>query len=227
MTKRICKQPELSCSIEHPRYPEKKCHYYKDHGGYHETPESSYVVKTLKWGIPDIDDLGYNSLKSDISEKEQTTMKKESVEPSAVLECKKLTPTAKLPAKTHTEDAAWDLFADIDQQRPIVIESGKTVVVLTGLAIKPPVGWSCDIRGRSGMNSKGKFVVLGLVDAGYEGSWGVILHNATGDSITINHHDKIAQFTVNKVYSSEIKVVEEFASSSIRGTSGFGSTGTK
>jgi dUTP pyrophosphatase len=143
------------------------------------------------------------------------------------LQCKKLTDTAKLPSKAHNEDAAYDLFADIPNGS-LQIPAGETRIVPTGMAIMPPQGWSCDIRGRSGMSSKGRLVALGLVDAYYTGPWGIILFNSTPDTLTINHHDKIAQFTVNRVNDSTLKVVEEFKTpDNARGVGGFGSTGQK
>lgn len=142
------------------------------------------------------------------------------------LQWKKLTPTAKGPQKAHAEDAAWDLYADCPEHS-IVIDPGQTVIVPTGLAIMPPEGWACDIRGRSGMNSKGKFAILGLVDSFYTGPWGIVMHNGTNTTVIINHHDKIAQFTVQRVYNSQLVEVENFDNLGTRGVGGFGSSGTK
>lgn len=142
------------------------------------------------------------------------------------LQWKKLTATAKGPQKAHAEDAAWDLFADCPEY-DIVIVPGQTRIVPTGLAIMPPQGWSCDIRGRSGMNSKGKFAILGLVDAYYTGPWGIVIHNGGVESIKIAHQDKIAQFTVNRIYQSELQEIEEFTDSGTRGEGGFGSSGAR
>lgn len=143
------------------------------------------------------------------------------------LQCKKLSDTAKLPSKAHPEDAAYDLFADIPTGH-IYIPAGQTRIIPTGMAIMPPQGWSCDIRGRSGMSSKGRLVALGLVDAYYTGPWGIILYNSTLETLTVNHHDKIAQFTVNRVNESTLKVVNEFdIPDNSRGSAGFGSTGHK
>lgn len=143
------------------------------------------------------------------------------------LQWKALTQTAKKPTKAHQQDAAYDLYADLPAG-PKTLLKGETVIIPTGLSIMPPEGWSCDIRGRSGMNSKGKFVALGLVDSFYTGPWGVILHNGTDRDIDINHHDKIAQFTVNRVYDSVLEEVEQFdVPANARGTEGFGSTGHK
>ena len=143
------------------------------------------------------------------------------------LQWKRITNTAKPPQKAHAEDAAWDLFADTPDQ-DIYIGSGLTKIIPTGLAIMPPAGWCCDIRGRSGMNSKGKLVILGLVDSFYTGPWGVVIHNASQEFIKISHHDKIAQFTVQRVWESKLEQVENFdISENSRGTSGFGSSGVK
>ena len=142
------------------------------------------------------------------------------------LQWKPLTQTAKAPQKAHAEDAAWDLYADAPDHN-IVINPGETVIVPTGLAIMPPEGWACDIRGRSGMNSKGKFAILGLVDSFYTGPWGVVMHNGTEATVIISHHDKIAQFTVQRVWSSKLVKVEEFDMKGTRGDGGFGSSGTK
>lgn len=144
-----------------------------------------------------------------------------------ILECKKLTVSAKMPSKAHNEDAAYDLFAD-SPDSDILISPGQTRIVQTGMAIMPPQGWCCDIRGRSGMNSKGKFVILGLVDSYYTGPWGIVVYNGTQETVTIKHHDKIAQFTVNRVNESVIQLVDDFnIPQNSRGSGGFGSTGTK
>lgn len=142
------------------------------------------------------------------------------------LEWKALTPTAKGPLKAHAEDAAWDLFADCPNE-DIIIGPNQTKIIQTGLAIMPPKGWACDIRGRSGMNSKGKFAILGLVDSFYTGPWGVVVHNGNVEAIKIMHHDKIAQFTVQRVYDSQLTEVKEFSDGGSRGANGFGSSGTK
>jgi len=143
------------------------------------------------------------------------------------LEFMHLTPTSKMPQKAHSYDAAWDLFADCGGEEGYLdIHPGLTKIVPTGVAICPPRGWSCDIRGRSGMNSKGKLAILGLVDADYTGPWGIVIFNSTDQIVRINHHDKIAQFTVNRVYSSEIVTVREFnLGENARANAGFGSTG--
>jgi dUTP pyrophosphatase len=143
------------------------------------------------------------------------------------LQWKPLSNTAKPPVKAHQQDAAYDLFADLPNGDMVLLK-GQTAIIPTGVSIMPPEGWSCDIRGRSGMSSKGKIVALGLVDAFYTGPWGVILYNGTDRDIDLKHHDKVAQFTVNRVYESELELVEVFdIPNNARGAGGFGSTGHK
>lgn len=139
------------------------------------------------------------------------------------LEWKKLTETAKGPTRAHQDDAAWDVYSDCPDG--VEVAPGETKIVSTGLAIVPPRNWHCDLRGRSGMNSKGKFVILGLIDSFYTGPWGVVIHNGNKDTIKISHHDKIAQFTVMPTYESKLIEVEEFSQTGDRMGSGFGSSG--
>ena len=143
--------------------------------------------------------------------------------PDVRLQWKRLTDSCKGPQKAHADDGAWDLFADCPDG--IELGTGETKVIQTGIAIMPPSGWHCDLRGRSGMNSKGKFVILGLIDSYYTGPWGVVLHNGTKDTIKINHHDKIAQFTVSRTYDSALQEVTEFSETGDRMGAGLGSTG--
>lgn len=140
-----------------------------------------------------------------------------------VLEWKRLTETSKGPLKNYGDDAAYDVFADCPDG--LELAAGETKIVSTGLAIMPPRNWHCDLRGRSGMNSKGKFVILGLIDSYYTGPWGVVLHNATKDTIKINHHDKIAQFTLMPTYEAKLIEVDDFSQTGDRMASGFGSSG--
>jgi dUTPase len=53
------------------------------------------------------------------------------------------------------------------------------------------------------------------------------MHNGTTERVVINHHDKIAQFTVQRIYSSQLVEVENFDDKGSRGSGGFGSSGTK
>lgn len=185
------------------------------------------MSKTGKWFSQNEDDIFMGMMLDEDYEIYRNQLK-EKIMVDVVLEWKPLSPTAKAPAKAHSWDAAYDLYADCSggERGTIIIQAGKTQIVPTNVAILCPRGWSADIRGRSGMNSKGKLAVLGLVDADYTGMWGVVLYNSTSEDIYISHHDRIAQFTLNRVYSSELVQVEDFKlDQDARASSGFGSTG--
>lgn len=185
------------------------------------------MSKTGKWFSQNEDNIFMGMMLDEDYEVYKNQLKEKTMV-DVVLEWKPLSPTAKAPAKAHSWDAAYDLYADCSggQRGTIIIPAGKTQIVPTNVAILCPRGWSADIRGRSGMNSKGKLAVLGLVDADYTGMWGVVLYNSTGEDIYISHHDRIAQFTLNRVYSSELVQVDDFKlDQDARASSGFGSTG--
>jgi dUTP pyrophosphatase len=182
------------------------------------------MSKTGKWFSQNEDNIFMGMMLDEDYEVYKNQLKEKTMV-DVVLEWKPLSTTAKAPAKAHSWDAAYDLYADCPETT-IIIAAGKTQIVPTNVAILCPRGWSADIRGRSGMNSKGRLAVLGLVDADYTGMWGVVLYNSTSEDIIITHHDRIAQFTVNPVYSSELVQVEDFKlDQNARASSGFGSTG--
>src|SRR5690625_4829560 len=87
---------------------------------------------------------------------------------------KKLNGNAILPVKTHPTDSGFDLFVSED----VLIESGETVVVPTGIAIQLPEGYEAQVRPRSGITSKTKLRVrLGTIDNEYRGEIGIITDN--------------------------------------------------
>ncbi len=141
------------------------------------------------------------------------------------LQFKKLSATAKVPQKNHKEDCGYDLFAD-SPDSTVYVTPGETKIVSTNIAVMPGEGYYCDIRGRSGMNSKGKLAILGLVDSNYTGQYGIVLFNSTKETIEIKHHDKIAQFVVQKLVESELVEVQEFnLQEGQRGDKAFGASG--
>lgn len=139
------------------------------------------------------------------------------------MEVKKLNPEAVVPSKSRTSDAAYDMYAVEDT----VIPAKSHVVVSTGIAIAPPLGWFYTINGRSGMGSKGIVPFRGIVDTGYTGEVKVVLYNHTSASFTVQRGNRIAQITPHRVTDVEFKEVQEFSSDySLRGDRGFGSSGS-
>jgi len=139
------------------------------------------------------------------------------------LKVKKLKPEAILPSYAREGDAGLDLFA-VTQ---IVIPSGKSALVPTGIAIELPPGTEAQVRPRSGLALKHALTVLntpGTVDEGYRGEVGVILINHGAASFTVEAGMKVAQMVVSpRIQVAVVEVAE--LSDTQRGAGGFGSTG--
>ena len=126
----------------------------------------------------------------------------------------------------HENDACMDMFALED----VFIFHGTTKIIPTGIAVELPRNFEGQVRGRSGLSSKGLIVHLGTVDEGYRGDIGVIMHNAgynagnVNQTFKVNKGDRIGQFSIHPVYKIHLVEVPELSDSE-RGTKGYGSSG--
>ena len=105
---------------------------------------------------------------------------------------------------------------------------GERMLVPTGLAISLPEGFEAQVRSRSGLALKYGMSVLnapGTIDCDYRGEIGVILINHGREPFTIKRGDRIAQLVIAPVVVAELVEVE-CLEKSVRGSRGFGSTGT-
>lgn len=131
---------------------------------------------------------------------------------------------AQVPAYSHPGDAGADLTA----AEALVLEPGQRATVGTGVAIALPDGYAAFVVPRSGLASKHGITVVnspGTVDAGYRGEIRVTLLNTDSDAAyPIAVGDRIAQLIILPVTRAEFIPVETLPES-IRGESGFGSTG--
>lgn len=140
---------------------------------------------------------------------------------------KKLNDKARIPTYGSEYAAGADLYACTDTE--IVIESGKTVLVHTGLAMEIPTGLVGLIYARSGLASKKGLAPankVGVIDSDYRGEIMVALHNHSTERQTVNDGERIAQIVFAPFYSAEFKIVDELNDTE-RGDGGFGSTGNK
>ena len=134
---------------------------------------------------------------------------------------KKLKEEAIVPAYAHEGDAGMDLFSTEDY----VILSGKRQLVSTGISMELPEGYFASIRGKSGLAyKKGICILGGVIEWTYRGEYGVIVLNTGEENFEIKRGDKVAQVVIAPVAKAEIEKVEEL-SKTVRGDSGFGSTG--
>ena len=131
-----------------------------------------------------------------------------------------------LPEYQTPGSSGIDLRAAVEE--PIIIENGERVMIPTGLKMEIPAGYEGQVRTRSGLAATRGLVVLnspGTLDADYRGEVKVILMNLGSEPLTINRGERVAQLViapVARVVISEVEDVDE----TIRGSGGFGSTGT-
>lgn len=138
---------------------------------------------------------------------------------------KRLHPDAHLPTRAKPGDSGLDLCAWLPGG-PVWIDPGERHRFETGIAIELPEGYEGQVRGRSGLTSKGIIACggIGTVDNGYRGDVGVVLSNQSFDSYKVNHGDRIAQLVISPVVYPEVVEVPGLSETQ-RGTDGFGSTG--
>lgn len=132
---------------------------------------------------------------------------------------------AKLPLYKTSGAAGADICALLE--KPLVIESGKSAMVPTGLFFEIPQGYEVQIRPRSGLAAKNGVTVLntpGTIDSDYRGEINVILINLDDKPFTVNSGDRIAQMLVAPVIQADFSIVSSLEETE-RGAGGFGSTG--
>tara|TARA_A100000164_G_scaffold65958_1_gene54651 strand:- start:186 stop:626 length:441 start_codon:yes stop_codon:yes gene_type:complete len=140
---------------------------------------------------------------------------------------KKLSKEVSLPKYETVGSSGMDLAAYINSD--IKIDPGKTAIIPTGLTLSIPQGFEVQIRPRSGLAAKKKISVLnapGTIDADYRGEIKVILINLGHETFIVEKGLRIAQMVVCPVVQAKLKEVDDLNETE-RGTSGFGSTGTK
>lgn len=139
----------------------------------------------------------------------------------SVLNVKKLHPEAKIPIRAHESDAGLDIYSI----ESVIVKQGERVAIKTGLAMAVPIGFVGLIWDKSGLSLKNGIKVMGgVIDAEYRGEIQVILINLGQEDYLIEQGSKIAQILIQKV---ELCTIEEVTNleETVRGASGFGSTG--
>ena len=138
---------------------------------------------------------------------------------------KKLNPNVELPVYKTDGASGMDLMAFIKE--PIKITPNSSYLVPTGLSMAFSEEYEAQIRPRSGLAAKNNITVLntpGTVDSDYRGEIKVILFNHGKDEFIINNKDRIAQMIFVPVIKIDLEETDNLPDS-IRGESGFGSTG--
>ena len=130
------------------------------------------------------------------------------------------------PTYETSLSAGMDLRAYVEG--PITLSPGKRKLIKTGLHIELPEGYEAQVRPRSGLAFKKGITVLnspGTIDADYRGDIGVILINHSNEEFVVKSGDRIAQLVISKFEKVDWETSDEI-NSTLRGDSGFGSTGS-
>ena len=140
---------------------------------------------------------------------------------------KRLSKKINLPKYETSGSSGMDLSANIENS--IKIEPGKTSIIPTGISVSVPQNHEIQIRPRSGLAAKNQISVLnspGTIDADYRGEIKVILINLSDNTFVVEKGARIAQMVLCPVSKAQLEEVESLEKT-MRGSGGFGSTGTK
>jgi dUTP pyrophosphatase len=136
-----------------------------------------------------------------------------------------------IPKQAYEGSAAYDLAAfdltESGRENRITLPShSSSRPIGTGLCIKPPVGYVTLVCSRSGLAARGIFVANspGVVDPDYTGELKVILYNGSYQSQAVRSGERIAQLLFVP-FGTFPWVEMENLPSTVRGDSGFGSSG--
>ena len=130
-----------------------------------------------------------------------------------------------IPKYGSEHAAGADLVAAIQEE--VIIAPGEIAIIPTGIKVAIPEGYEIQVRPRSGLATKGITVVNapGTIDADYRGEIKVILINHGKASFSVTPKMRIAQLVLASYIQANFISVEDLTET-VRGTGGFGHTGT-
>lgn len=135
-----------------------------------------------------------------------------------------------LPSYQTSGSVGMDVRVCLPQNKSsVVLLPGERQCLPTGLRVQVPEGYELQTRPRSGVSLKTSLLMVnspGTIDQDYRGETKLIMGNFGDDPILVHHGERIAQWVVAPVVRPRIEIVESL-SDTIRGTGGFGSTGTQ
>lgn len=150
-----------------------------------------------------------------------------------------------LPVKGSNLSAGYDLKAYLKDgvkedflfnsefvDGKVILHPGGRALIPTGIftSFDNEEIYECKIRSRSGLALKKGIFVLnspGCVDLNdYRNEYGVILANFGTEDFIVNHGERIAQATFEKVETVNFEIVEEIDKTNDRG-GGFGHSGSR
>lgn len=143
------------------------------------------------------------------------------------LKVKRTHPKAVIPTRSHSDDAGLDLTAiEIDK----VIDERYIYRYDTGIAVKPPEGYFCEVVPRSSMAAMGISLAnsIGIIDPSYRGSIKLPIRFYRSSNGLILPEDligkRLCQLLIKPLHLIEMEEVLHLDNTA-RGDGGFGSTG--
>lgn len=155
----------------------------------------------------------------------EMSLEREQIQMTQNINIKKLKENAVIPTYGSAFAAGADLYACMEE--PVTIAAGKTEFIKTGIALEIPAGFAGLIYARSGLACKKGLAPankVGVIDADYRGEIMVALYNHSGEPVTVNHGERIAQLVITPYLTAVFHETDEL-SDTVRGEGGFGSTG--
>ena len=130
-----------------------------------------------------------------------------------------------LPYYATKYSAGVDLYAAITDQH--ILQTGKRILIATGIAIALPIGYEAQVRPRSGIAWDYGVTVLnspGTIDCDYRGEIKVMIIHLGENRFTITPGMRIAQLVISPIIQANwIEAIN--LNETKRGAKGFGSTG--
>lgn len=126
----------------------------------------------------------------------------------------------KAPTKAHVDDAGIDLYAD----ETVLLESGKSRVIRTGIGVTVPKGYCVVAYPRSSYNVEYGVFTTGLIDANYTGEIKLRLYNFGTEDLWIDNGSRFAQLVVHRLPKVRF-LLDVGGTDEKRGSDGFGSSG--
>jgi dUTP pyrophosphatase len=139
--------------------------------------------------------------------------------PDDTLRVKKLRDDIPYPRFGYEGDAGMDICSALD----VIIPPNSYKKIKTGLSFGIPPGYELQVRGRSGLASRGIICHFGTVDSGYTGEVSVILYNFNDKSFPIEKGTRIAQIVPKRINNLKVESSDNLEETE-RGNNGFGST---
>ncbi|MBC8523344.1 dUTP diphosphatase [PVC group bacterium] len=139
---------------------------------------------------------------------------------------RRLRKTATVPSYQTPHAAGMDLYSA--NEEPITILPREIAMIPLGFAMSLPDHYEAQVRPRSGLSSKYGVTLPnapGTIDADYRGEICVPLINHGKEPFIVEPSMRIAQMIIAPVVQASFEVVEEL-DETVRGTGGFGSTGS-